>query len=87
MLNIHFVGFCGFDDTINDSGGSCAIDSVGEQPVLTADHKGTDRVLRPVVGQGNMREAKKADHKQKVEEKHAGIKAGFDGFKAKLQKV
>lgn len=32
-----------------------------------------------------MREAKKADHKQKVEEKRAEIKAGFEGFKAKLQ--
>ena len=34
-----------------------------------------------------MREAKKADRKQKVEEKRAEIRASFDGFKAKFQKA
>lgn len=32
-----------------------------------------------------LREAKKADHKQKVEDKRAAIKADFEVFKTKLQ--
>ena len=34
-----------------------------------------------------MREAKKADRKQKIEEKCAEIRANLDGFKAKFQKA
>ena len=43
-----------FHQRVDDGTGFCTLDAVAEQPVLSAYHKWTDRILRQVIGDGHI---------------------------------
>ena len=54
FVGFNTVGLCGFHQRVNNRAGLCTLDAVAEQPVLSAHHKGTDRILCQVIGDGDI---------------------------------
>ena len=49
-LNVQTMCFCHFYNCVDYGAGSGTLGGIAEQPVLTTNHKGTDRVLGRIVG-------------------------------------
>ena len=50
FVGFNTVGLGRLHQRIDNGTGFCALDAVAEQPVLSAYHKGTNRILRQIVG-------------------------------------